>query len=167
MPNMYRLKVHKGIFCFILLFNQVIGESPAHPTHKPDSFVKGKSCDPSDLVRPQCPQTQLCEETTATCQCQPGFKAHNDTFCVEVNPRNSRMPTPNTSSLVASHNSGAIVAGILIPLFLILFVIYAVYVSRKYKLVSWFRRKIHQRNNNYDEFMIGQEQDLEDDPPLR
>lgn len=59
-------------------------------------------------------------------------------------------------------------AGILIPLFLILLVIYAIYVSRKYHFVSWFRRKIRQRNNNYDEFMIGHDADVEDDdPPLR
>ena len=132
-------------------------------------LVLGKTCSTGDLTRhPQCHETQLCDGRTGTCQCQPGFEPHNDTFCISVNPRSSRASTPNTSSLVASHNSGSIVAGILIPLFLILFVIYAVYVSRKYKLVTWFRRKIHQRNNNYDEFMIGQEQDLEDDdPPLR
>ncbi|XP_044265250.1 uncharacterized protein LOC123011726 [Tribolium madens] len=46
----------------------------------------------------------------------------------------------------------------------ILFVIFAIYATRKYKLVAWLQRKIHQRNNNYDEFMIGQE---DDDPPLR
>ncbi|RZB66622.1 hypothetical protein BDFB_008677 [Asbolus verrucosus] len=148
---MYRLKVYKGIFCFILLFNLAIG----------------KNCDPKDLVNPQCSDTQVCDETSRTCECKPGFKKVNETHCESVNSQILHT-TPNTSSLVANHSSGSIVAGILIPLFLILFVIYAIYVSRKYKLVSWFRRKMHQRNNNYDEFMIGQDQDPEDDdPPLR
>ncbi|EFA06659.2 uncharacterized protein LOC103313889 [Tribolium castaneum] len=137
---MYGLKASKGLF-FILLFNSALGES----------------CDPTALPS-QCPDSQLCDEATRTCQCAPGF-TRNASACAPLAPT-----TPNTSSLVAGHHSGPIVAGILIPLVLILLVIYAIYISRKYKLVTWLQRKIHQRNNNYDEFMIGQE---DDDPPLR
>lgn len=68
------------------------------------------------------------------------------------------------SSLVNDGDGGSMSAYILTPLILIAFVICGIYINRKYHLVTWVRNKMIRNNENYDEFMIGQ--DLDDDPPL-
>lgn len=78
----------------------------------------------------------------------------------------SSQSTPNYSSLVDNQGSGSVVAGILIPLSLIIFVICGIYLNRKYQILTWVRNKFNRRSENYDEFMIGQDLD-DDDPPLR
>ncbi|KAJ8962523.1 hypothetical protein NQ318_000914 [Aromia moschata] len=146
---MFRLKIYTGIFYFVLPVIVVVGS---------------RQCDPSDITKLLCSDTELCEEETRSCQCLPGYVRKNDTYCVQKNNA-SPQSNPNYSSLVDNKGSGSIVAGILIPIFLIIFVICTIYFNKKYHILTWVRNKISRRNENYDEFMIGQ--DLEDDdPPL-
>ncbi|KAJ8934520.1 hypothetical protein NQ314_013303 [Rhamnusium bicolor] len=147
---MFKLKIYTGIFCFIVLFIVVVGN---------------RQCDTSDLNNSPCSSdTELCDGSTNSCQCLPGYERKNKTYCVQT-VNTSSQSTPNYSSLVDNQGSGSIVAGILIPLFLIIFVICGIYVNRKYQILTWIRNKISHRNENYDEFMIGQDLD-DDDPPL-
>jgi len=133
---------------------------------------KQTSCDSTTVVNSRCTATETCVQTTDSkngyCECLPGLTRVNATFCKNVT-KSDDSPTPRSSSLVdedEGSGSGHVVAGILIPIFLIAVVICGIYFSRKYNLVSYVRSKIYQRNSNYDEVMIGQ--DLEDDdPPLR
>lgn len=124
-----------------------------------------RQCDPSDLNSLQCSETELCDNSTRSCQCPSGFERENNTYCVEK-VISSSQSTPNYSSLVDNKGSGSLVAGILIPLSLIIFVICGIYINRKYQLLTWVRNKFNRRSENYDEFMIGQDLD-DDDPPLR
>lgn len=118
----------------------------------------GQKCNPETLVDQQCSSNnEQCDVTTNTCQCLSSFNNENGT-CVEPHS------TPNYSSLVDNHGNGSLIAGILIPLFLITFVICSIYVGKRFELVKWLRNRLNQRNRNYDEFMIGQDDD--DDPPL-
>lgn len=72
---------------------------------------------------------------------------------------------PSRASFVSDdQTSGHVVAGVLISIFVITLVVCGVYISYRYRLVAWVRNKMHQRNVDYDEFMIGQDPD--DDPPL-
>nr|CAH7769764.1 unnamed protein product [Callosobruchus chinensis] len=111
----------------------------------------------------QCSETESCNEATNTCQCLPGYERGNETHCVPFSPEVDS--TPNYSSLVDNQGSGSIVAGILTPLCLIVMVMCGIYVTRRYHLIAWIRSKFNRRNENYDEFMIGQDLD-DDDPPL-
>lgn len=132
------------------------------------SSLGKQSCDSSSIIEKQCHKTFMCvpatDSTNGYCDCLPGHTQINDTFCMKIGD----SKTPKTSSLVNNEDdngSGHVVAGILIPVFLIMVVIAGIYINRKYRLVDYFISKLYQRNNNYDEVMIGQ--DLEDDdPPL-
>ncbi|CAH0550637.1 unnamed protein product [Brassicogethes aeneus] len=117
-------------------------------------------CNTTDAVTHDCSESEYCNENKK-CTCLPGYTRLNDTFCIQRN--NS---APNYSSLVYNNGNGSLVAGIVIPLCLILIVISGVYISRRYDVLDWIRQKINQRNSNYDEFMIGQDLD-DDDPPIR
>lgn len=127
-------------------------------------FVSGKKCNKTSLVSVKCLETETCMITTGTCECLPDFKRINGT-CENVTDAVS--PSETKSALIDDGGNGRIVAGILIPLFLIMFVMCGVYVSRKYRLVGWLRAKLNQRNKNYDEVMIGQDPEDDDDLPLR
>lgn len=127
-------------------------------------FILGKKCNKTSLVSVKCLETETCMITTGTCECLPDFKRINGT-CENITDAVSRSETP--SALVDESNNSHIVAGILIPVFLIMFVICGVYFSRKYRLVGWLRVKLNQRNKNYDEVMIGQDIEDDDDLPLR
>lgn len=107
----------------------------------------------------KCGENESCLET-GLCHCLPTHEL-KDSVCVPIVSVDIR--SSNYSNLVNNQGSGSIVAGILIPLFLIVFVMCGVYVTRKYHLASWFRNRFRRRNENYDEFMIGQD---DDDEPL-
>ncbi|KAF5274814.1 hypothetical protein FQR65_LT00397 [Abscondita terminalis] len=132
------------------------------------NFVVGEqTCDSSSVTVNQCPPTFTCvpkNDITGYCQCLPGYTKVNDTFC----ENSDKDSTVKSSSLVEEDNNGSghIVAGILIPTFLIMVVISGVYFNRKYHLVDYVTSKLYQRNGNYDEVMIGQDLD-DDDPPLQ
>ncbi|KAJ8925364.1 hypothetical protein NQ315_009194 [Exocentrus adspersus] len=126
-----------------------------------------RKCDPEDLISisSQCSDTEVCDTFSRSCQCRPGYERYNTTYC-KPSIVTSTQSTPNYSSLVDNQGNGSLIAGILIPVFLIVFVICGVYVNRKYQLLAWVRHKMSRSNENYDEFMIGQDLD-DDDPPLR
>lgn len=101
------------------------------------------------------------------CQCMPGFTKINDTCTNVTDTKNSSIP--KSSSLINEDEGGGhglVLAAILVPIALITLVIFGVYFSRKYNILVFLRIKFYQRNNNYDEVMIGQDLD-DDDPPLR
>lgn len=124
-------------------------------------------CSPFAADDISCSLTEICDETTKTCQCAEGLKRYNETSCIEVEKTEAHS-TPNYSSLVDDQSGGSIVIGILIPIILVAIIMFGIYLSRKYHIVTWVRRKLNYRNENYDEFMIGQDlDDDEDDPPLR
>lgn len=133
------------------------------------SSLGKQACDSSSIIERQCHKTFVCvptnDSTNSYCECLPGHTKINETFCTNV----SDATTAKSSSLVnkeEDNGSGHVVAGILIPVFLIMVVIAGIYFNRKYHLADYFISKVYQRNSNYDEVMIGQ--DLEDDdPPLR
>ncbi|KAF2885395.1 hypothetical protein ILUMI_20793 [Ignelater luminosus] len=132
----------------------------------------GQQCDITTVVNKQCSPTETCIPTKdpkyGLCQCLPGFVRVNNSHCENVTKSND-LSIPKSSSLIdedADNGSGHVVAGILIPLFLITIVICGVYFSRKYHVMGYIRSKLYQRNSNYDEVMIGQDLD-DDDPPLR
>ncbi|XP_057657067.1 uncharacterized protein LOC130894337 [Diorhabda carinulata] len=119
-----------------------------------------QKCNFEDLTQENCGDHEWCVQETNLCECITNYEKKNN-ICVPVTTHD---PTSsNYSNLVHHQGSGSIVAGILIPLFLIVFIMCGVYVTRKYHLVSWLRNKFHRRNENYDEFMIGQD---DDDEPL-
>lgn len=127
-----------------------------------------RKCNTTDLENEQCSATEVCNSQNKTlslgvCECQNGFVRINETFCQALDSSTDKT-TVKTSSLTDRKGGSSIIAGI-VPTFIILIVICAVYIGYKYKLHTWFKNKINQRNTNYDEFMIGQ--DLDDDPPLR
>lgn len=124
-----------------------------------------RPCSSLDLVDPKCSSSEVCDETTNTCQCPPGHERAGPTVCIAI--KTDVSTTPSYSSLIEDQSSGSVVIGVLIPVILIGFVMFGVYLSRKYRLVAWIRGKINHRNENYDEFMIGQDLDDDDDPPLR
>lgn len=99
------------------------------------------------------------------CHCNVGFKRVNGTLCVQIQEKNVQQPS--TSSLVDNSNSNHLAAAILIPLFVISLVIVGIYISHRYKVITWIRTRMNQRKSNYDEVMIGQDLDDDDDPPLR
>ncbi|KAB0805021.1 hypothetical protein PPYR_01991 [Photinus pyralis] len=134
------------------------------------SSLGKQACDSSSIIEKQCHETFLCVPTNDStnngyCECLPGYTKINETYCTNA----SDATTAKSSSLVnkeEDNGSGHVVAGILIPVFLIMVVIAGIYFNRKYHLADYFISKLYQRNSNYDEVMIGQ--DLEDDdPPLR
>ncbi|KAF5301651.1 hypothetical protein FQA39_LY10698 [Lamprigera yunnana] len=131
-----------------------------------NSATGDQSCDTGGLNDRQCPSTLTCVPKNGLigyCDCFPGYTKVNDTFC----KKSGNYSTVKSSSLVEekSTTSGHVVAGIVIPIVLIMVVISGAYFNRKYHLVDYISSKLYQRNNNYDEVMIGQ--DLEDDdPPL-
>lgn len=108
-------------------------------------------------MEPSCATTELCDDATNTCQCDRDYTV-DDGACVLPHT------TLNYSSLVDNQGDGSLLAGILIPLCLVAFVICSIYISKRFELVKWLRERLIQRNRNYDEFMIGQDDD--DDPPL-
>ncbi|CAG9859971.1 unnamed protein product [Phyllotreta striolata] len=119
-----------------------------------------RKCNFADLDKDvDCGKNEVCEES-GWCNCLPDFQK-KDNECVSV--ASEDIKSSNYLNLVNNQGSGSIVAGILIPLFLIVFVMCGVYVTRKYHLLSWFRNRFRRRHENYDEFMIGQD---EDDEPL-
>lgn len=143
---------------FIVLFSSTLGN---------------RTCDTETIVYNQCSETETCIPATGSnkgyCECHPGLIRVNSTHCKSIINRIKEQQTPKSSSLVdkgANSNNGNIVAGILIPIFLIMVVICGVYCSRKYNLFNYLRNKMYQRSINYDEVMIGQDLD-DDDPPLR
>lgn len=83
-------------------------------------------------------------------------------MCIKTDDQTS----PKDSSVIENGDSGSVTIYILAPLFLIVFVICGIYINRKYHLVTWIKNKVHRNNENYDEFMIGQDLDDDDDPPL-
>lgn len=141
------------VFILLFVFNPAIGD---------------QSCDILGIVSKQCPPTLTCvpkNNSIGYCECLPGRIKVNQTFCKP----SDQITAAKSSSLVEENSNGSsghIVAGILIPMFLIMVVIVGVYFNRKYQLIDFVTSKLYQRNGNYDEVMIGQ--DLEDDdPPLR
>ncbi|XP_028142253.2 uncharacterized protein LOC114336127 [Diabrotica virgifera virgifera] len=140
------MKISKAVPFFVFLFTTAVyGE---------------QKCNYSDLTEDDgCGPNEWCVKTNK-CECIPQYKRKDNTCILETSddPKSS-----NYSNLVDNQGSGAIVAGILIPLFLIVFVMCGVYLTRKYHLVSWLRSRLHRRNETYDEFMIGQD---DDDEPL-
>lgn len=147
--------VDSAVF-LVFLLNSALGKQP---------------CDTTTVVSKQCSPTETCvpakEPKNGNCECLPGHTRINNTYCENVT-KSDDPPTPKSSSLVNEDESsghGHVVAGILIPVFLITVVICGVYFSRKYHVVSFVRSKLYQRNSNYDEVMIGQDLD-DDDPPL-
>lgn len=63
-------------------------------------------------------------------------------------------------------SGGHVFTVVLVALLLVTIVILGVFLNRRFRLVSWVRYKLHQRNSSYDEVMIGHDLD-DDDPPLR
>ncbi|CAG9764988.1 unnamed protein product [Ceutorhynchus assimilis] len=142
---MFVVEFYAGFICLCFLFAEALCK------------VGLKCNSTSTAIDPICESTESCDESTNICQCLPAFENVKDQ-CVLP------QTTPNYSSLVDNQGNGSLVAGILIPLFLIAFVICSIYVGKRFELVKWLREKFSQRNRNYDEFMIGQDDD--DDPPL-
>ncbi|KAF7264577.1 hypothetical protein GWI33_023038 [Rhynchophorus ferrugineus] len=138
------VREYTGILCLSMFIVKVIGSV-------------GKSCNATEVVSStSCNSTEQCDTLTSTCKCLAEYVEENG-MCV----------TPNAvsySSLVDNQGSGSILAGILIPVCSLLLVICSIYLNKKYELVKWLRHRFSQRNRNYDEFMIGQDDD--DDPPL-
>lgn len=110
-----------------------------------------------------CSPTEYCDEETKECQCFKGYERINDTYCVI----SKTDQTSEHSNLIENGESGSATVYILTPLILIIFVICGIYLNRRYQLVAWVNKKIHRNHGNYDEFMIGQDFDDDDDPPLR
>lgn len=108
-----------------------------------------------------CSESEYCDEDSSHCNCLKGYIRVNVTLCIKTDDQTS----PKDSS-IENGDSGSVTIYILAPLFIIVFVICGIYINRKYHLVTWIKNKIHQNNENYDEFMIGQDLDDDDDPPL-
>lgn len=120
----------------------------------------GQKCNPSSTIDDDyCLDTEVCDDLTNSCICGTSYIDLNGTCSA-----NQPQTTPKSSSLVDNQGSGSLLAGIVIPLFLIAFVICSIYVSKRFELVKWLREKFGQRNRTYDEFMIGQDDD--DDLPI-
>lgn len=129
-----------------------------------EQFVAGKQCNPHSMRDVACKQNETCT-ATGFCECKVGFKLINDTCLNITTTKDAPDAQPVIHSSTEESTSNHVAAGILIPLFLITVVICGVFLNHKYRIISWIRNKIDQRNMNYDEVMIGQ--DLEDDdPPL-
>ncbi|XP_050305834.1 uncharacterized protein LOC126742980 [Anthonomus grandis grandis] len=126
-------------------------------------FVKvlarvGDKCDPASIRDEPCPTPEeLCDQQIQTCQCAIDYNLIEG-VCVF-------NQTSRYSSLVDNEGDGSLIAGIFIPLGLVSLVICSIYLSKRFELVKWLRERLHQRNQNYDEFMIGQDED-DDDPVL-
>lgn len=130
------------------------------------------------MLEDQCSPTESCIPARAgspdgTCDCLPGTVRHNDTVCRNAT-RAKSSPDPQTSSLVGGGDStsggstaGYVIVGIAVPALLISVVMGAVYFGRKHDLYGYVRNKVRQRRSNYDEVMIGQDFEDDDDPPLR
>lgn len=138
----------------------------------------GRSCDPvTSTLFEQCSPTESCiplssdtnDSASGTCTCLPGTIRFNETHCKNVTRGKVSPEDPKTSSLVGddSTSGGHVVVGILVPVFVISLVIGGAYFGRKYDLYRLIRSKIRQRSSNYDEVMIGQDLEDDDDPPLR
>ncbi|XP_060533270.1 uncharacterized protein LOC132706137 [Cylas formicarius] len=104
-------------------------------------------------------EKEYCDPVSRKCQCLPNYTEENNQ-CIPL-PIN-----PDCSDLADNRGNGSLIAGILIPLFLIIIVICSIYVVKRYELGTWIRSKLHRRNHNYDEVMIGQDLNDDDDPPL-
>lgn len=142
---MFILKYYAGFLCLCMFFVKVLTSV-------------GKSCNATETItNPSCNSTEQCDPATNTCTCLSDFVSENGA-CIKPSPPVSY------SSLVENQGNGSLLAGILIPLCLIVLVICSIYISKRYELVKWLRHRLNQRNRNYDEFMIGQDDD--DDPPL-
>lgn len=123
-------------------------------------FTAERKCNLKLLEETECYENELCNELNI-CECLPDYVRVNETYCEKKSTTNHS--TANYSSLVDNHGSGSLVAGILIPTLLIAIIVCAVYATRRYQLMHWIRNKFRRNNENYDEFMIGQD---DDDPPL-
>lgn len=127
-----------------------------------------RQCSLRDIRTQDCWANETCTAQGTSvdigyCECQRGFQRINESLCIPVN---KTAQQPSTSSLVHNTSSGHIAAAILIPLFIISLLIIAIYISHRYKLINWVRTRMNQRKRNYDEVMIGQDLDDDDDPPL-
>lgn len=124
--------------------------------------ISGKRCNSTDLVSEQCHEHETCHSKREECECLPSFKRVNG-VCENDTKDVSSIAS---SALMHESNGSHVIAGVLIPLFLIFVVILGIYVSRRYKVILWIRSKINKRSSNYDEVMIGQDDD-DDDLPLQ
>lgn len=110
----------------------------------------------------QCTENETCLIKTKLCECLPKFKRINGR-CESITKEST---STESSALTNESNGDNILVGILIPLFVLFVVIIGAYISKKYQVIFWIRSKFNKRNNNYDEVMIGQEDD-DDDLPLQ
>ncbi|KAI4467444.1 atp-dependent protease [Holotrichia oblita] len=133
-----------------------------------------KQCSLKDTRQVECSINEACTVNSTVdgtddigyCDCRVGLKRVNGSLCVQIQ-ENKNAQQPSTSSLVHGSNSNHLAAAILIPLFIISLVIIGIYISHRYKVITWIRTRMNQRKSNYDEVMIGQDLDDDDDPPLR
>lgn len=110
-----------------------------------------------------CSPTEYCDEETKQCLCPKGYERFNVTYCIPTKKTDDE--TSKHSSVMENNNSGSVTVYILTPLLIIFFLMCGIYLNRKYHIIIWISKKMHQNNENYDEFMIGQDLD-DDDPPL-
>lgn len=129
-----------------------------------------RKCSVSNLKVVECLAFETCVANSSdvdigSCECQTGFERLDDGPCVQV-VTNGKAQEALISNLPDSSGSSHFAAAVLIPVLLVFFVI-IIYVSYRYKVITWIRVKMNQRKANYDEVMIGQDLNDDDDPPLR
>ncbi|ENN78155.1 uncharacterized protein LOC109536443 [Dendroctonus ponderosae] len=146
---MFVANFYVGLLCLCFLFTKALCKV-------------GRKCNSSNAIDDgSCLDTEVCDDLTNSCICGLSYVELNFTCSTWAD---QPQTTPKYSNSVDNQGSGSLVAGILIPLFLIAFVICGVYISKRFELVKWLREKFGQRNRTYDEFMIGQDDD--DDLPI-
>lgn len=123
--------------------------------------ILGKKCNSTDLVSQLCAENETCMNKTELCECLPNYKRIADRCMMET------ASSESSAALIHENTSGHIVAGVLIPIFVILVVICGIYVTKRYQVIMWIRTKLNKRSINYDEVMIGQDDDDDDDLPLQ
>lgn len=125
-------------------------------------FILGDNvCSVSDTTKGyNCLNNELC--VNGRCECKPGYTKLNNE-CIKNSSNPAARIQPDSPDIQKSDEHSHVAVAVVVPVFLIIFIIGSFIVIRKYNLVTWVSNKINQRNTLYDEPMIGEE---DDDPPL-
>lgn len=97
---------------------------------------EGKKCSDKEALKPQCLENELCAITV--CKCKPGFTQFNGN-CMKSSLIDSfPSPAPYDGKMTEPEGANShLAAAVIIPIMLILVVIGAVILLRKYDVVDW------------------------------
>lgn len=122
----------------------------------------------SNLVNITCSETETCVAESVNsdighCDCRNQHERVNDTYCRPIINGSSLSSTSDLTE--HSRHGGNLAVAITLTLCLVMLIVGGIYLAYRYRLMTWIRKKMSRQNNgNYDEVMIGED---DDDPPLR